>query len=218
MDVLMGDEVGTVGSEGTNESTTDEEGTAVSTVSEIGVKLVRDTVIITATCEGTVDVFVVGAVSPGSAPCTVDTGMVSGLDGGPGKRTALPVPGADDTAGAIVGVRTDCSAGDEAIGTSGDDSGGGAEGLMLLVGICGASCTTVEVVTSVGVTTADVSEMTAGVVTNRARERVHRFPFTVVMDSRGVAMHARDSNKKTPTSLNREDEVKRNQGWQAYAY
>jgi hypothetical protein len=47
----------------------------------------------------------------------------------------------------------------------------------------------------------------------RARERVHRFPFTVVIDSCGVAMQTTGSWKETPAKAQerrrRERETKR---------
>jgi hypothetical protein len=52
----------------------------------------------------------------------------------------------------------------------------------------------------VGVTTAGSSVATMEGTEVRARERVHRFPFTVVViDSCGVAMQTTGSWKETPT-------------------
>jgi hypothetical protein len=61
----------------------------------------------------------------------------------------------------------------------------------------------VEVVTSVGVTTAGsaVVVVKMEVAAVRARERVHRRPFTVVIDSWGDAMQAMGSQKETPARL-----------------
>lgn len=53
---------------------------------------------------------------------------------------------------------------------------------MVLVCICGASSAAVDVVVSGGVTV-DVSVVWEVVRAVRARERVHRLPLTVVIDS-----------------------------------
>jgi hypothetical protein len=66
----------------------------------------------------------------------------------------------------------------------------------------------------VGVTTAascvEVVRMEE-VAAVRARERVHRLPLTVVIDSCGEAMQATGSIKETPARLKREDGEKGNQ-------
>jgi hypothetical protein len=67
----------------------------------------------------------------------------------------------------------------------------------------------VEVVTSVGVTIAGSSVMKVEVAAVRARERVHRLPFTVVIDSCGEAMQATAYTEKRPT---RAQERRRREG------
>jgi hypothetical protein len=66
----------------------------------------------------------------------------------------------------------------------------------------------VDVVTSVGVMIDGSSVVVEVVTAVRARERVHRLPFTVVIDSDGVAMRATAHRKKHRPGLRRRDEEK----------
>lgn len=61
--------------------------------------------------------------------------------------------------------------------------------------VCCVRSITVEVVGSVGAATVDAAGVEIGVdvAAVRARDRVHRLPFTVVIDSCGVAMQAAQS-------------------------
>jgi hypothetical protein len=101
-----------------------------------------------------------------------------------------------------------------ASGGADDGGGGGGGGSAALVCVCGGSTAVVDVVVSVGVTTADsrvVVVRMEEVAAVRARERVHRLPLTVVIDSCGEAMQAIGSIKETLARLKREDGEKENQ-------
>jgi hypothetical protein len=66
----------------------------------------------------------------------------------------------------------------------------------VLGSVCGACSAIVEAVGSVGATTVGAAagvEIEVDVAAVRARERVHRLPFTVVTDSCGEAMQAAQS-------------------------
>ena len=92
----------------------------------------------------------------------------------------------------VVGATAGCSTFVVA-GAEGDEGGGGGgrtEDSVVSVCICDAGSMAVEVVTSVGVTTEGSSVTGAMVGAVRARERVHRLPLTVVIDSWGEAMQA----------------------------
>ena len=79
-----------------------------------------------------------------------------------------------------------------------DEGGGGGTASAALVCTGGASSAVVEVLASVGVTTAGSCVVRIEVAAVRARERVHRRPLTVVIDSCGEAMQATGSIKQTP--------------------
>jgi hypothetical protein len=103
-----------------------------------------------------------------------------------GRASIVPI--ADEIAAAVDGA-----------GDGEGAAGGGEETATALVCAWGACSGEVEVVTSVGVTIDGSSVVRLEVVAVRARERVHRLPFTVVIDSDGVAMQANGSLKETPT-------------------
>ena len=69
--------------------------------------------------------------------------------------------------------------------------------------------------TSVGVTTAASDEVRIEVAAVRTRERVHRRPLTVVIDSCGEAMQSTGSMKETPTGLKKRDGEKEMQARRA---
>lgn len=73
-----------------------------------------------------------------------------------------------------------------------------------LVCICGVFCTVVELVTS-AVVAMDEVDGGALVASVRARERVHRLPFTVVIDSGGEAIRATSHRKTGRKGLGDED-------------
>lgn len=107
-----------------------------------------------------------------------------------------------ELAASVVDAMAGCSAGTVEVG-----EGGGEDCSMALDCICGACSMAVEVVNSVGVTIDGSSVVEVEVAAVRARERVHRLPFTVVIDSCGEAMQAtlveRNANKGS------EEETKR---------
>jgi hypothetical protein len=77
----------------------------------------------------------------------------------------------------------------------------------------------VDVVTSVGETTAGSSAMVEVGAAVRARERVHRLPFTVVIDSCGVAMQAMARRRKRQQGLSgRGEETILQALWALWAY
>jgi hypothetical protein len=78
-------------------------------------------------------------------------------------------------------------------GIAADDAGGGEAASAALDCTWGACSTGVETVISVGVTTTGAALVTIEGTKVRARERVHRLPFTVVIDSCGVAMQTTGS-------------------------
>lgn len=108
-------------------------------------------------------------------------------------RTSLPVPAAEDTTTCDVGIGTiaDASTEEETAGAGGGGGGGGGSGCSdaeppAAVCCVGTAAAIVDEVGSVGATadgTAAGVEVEVGVAAVRARERVHRLPFTVVTDS-----------------------------------
>jgi hypothetical protein len=116
--------------------------------------------------------------------------------------TGLIVPIAEETAACVVvGAAAGCSAGAEGGGAADDTGGGRGASAAALVCTAGAAAVVdVDVVTSDGATTAgsDVVRIEVEVAAVRARERVHRRPLTVVIDSCGEAMQATGSMKETP--------------------
>ena len=134
---------------------------------------------IMATCEDTADDLVTSSVgcprlaSIGSDDARAASESICTDD----IEIALIVPIAEVAAASVVDAVAGCSV-DTMEGVKGGEGGSS----MALVCICGASSMAVEVVGSVEVMidsswTADVD-----VAAVRARERVHRFPFTVVID------------------------------------
>lgn len=116
-------------------------------------------------------------------------------------RTSALVPNAVVAAACDVGRGTiaDCSPGENDAGGAGGGGGGDggcwdAGGLAGGCCVCGGCSATAEVVDSMGAAAVGVAiEVEVGVAAVRARERVHRLPFTVVIDSCGVAMQAAQS-------------------------
>lgn len=152
-----------------------------------------------------------GAATAGTDGPGSDNGPVVADDVG----IALLVPMAEDIAASVVGAATGCSACAVDEGGSGDGgggAGGGAAGgaTAALVCICGTCATAVEVVASVGVTTVGCSLTSEVVAAVRARERVHRLPLTVVIDSCGDAMQttAQLMGKRSRQGLRRGDDEK----------
>jgi hypothetical protein len=144
----------------------------------------------TATCGGTS----AGSFGPGCATASGAT-SASGRVCGEGLGAALLVPVAEELADVVAaagGGSADADEDEAGGGGGGGGSEGGAEDAAALVCICGACAAGVEEVTSVGVTTAGSCVVRLEVAAVRARERVHRLPFTFVVDSWGVAMQATD--------------------------
>jgi hypothetical protein len=195
-------------------------GTAKATTSEfVGARLVGRVEDTAAACEGTADGpsdsgdGCPGAAAAGPAGASFGSGAIRVDDVG----TGLIVPIADvaaasvvDVVGAATGCSVGCSVGCSAavVDEEGGGGGGGGGAAAVLVCICDASSRVVDEVTSVGVTTADSSVVVEVVAAVRAREREHRFPFTVVIDSCGVAMRAKALRKKRRLGLRRRDEKK----------
>lgn len=161
-------------------------------------------VVATGSCAGTF-AGLLASTGPLGRAATGPDGRI-GTRFGVGERgTALIVPIAEDTATCVdVGAATGCSAGAEDEGDAaagggggggGEDSAGASTALDCTGGACagGACAAGVVAVTSVGVTTAGSCEVTIEEARVRARERVHRFPLTVVIDSCGVAMQTTGS-------------------------
>lgn len=169
-----------------------------------------------------------GTAAVGSAGTTSAGGVTSADERG----TALIVPvGEDAAAGVVVGAAAGCSAGccdgcsaggpatscigcacaaEEGTG-SGDGAGGAGASAAALVCICGTCSAICEVLTSVGMTMVGSSGAATVVAAVRARERVHRRPFTVVTNSCGEAMQATNSSRKRQQGLkrrNREKEIR----------
>jgi hypothetical protein len=193
-------------------------GTAKATTSEfVGARLVGRVKDTAAACEGTADGpsdsgdGCPGAAAAGPAGASFGSGAIRVDDVG----TGLIVPIADvaaasvvDVDGAATGCSVGCSVGCSAAVVDEEGGGGGGGAAAVLVCICDASSTVVDEVTSVGVTTADSSVVVEVVAAVRAREREHRFPLTVVIDSCGVAMRAKAHRKKRRLGLRRRDEGK----------
>jgi hypothetical protein len=191
---------------------------AVGIVSElVGVGSVETSGVTTATCEATAAtagmLFSTGLFGPAAA-CSDGARIASGIVGASGIETALIVPIAEETAAACVVVgaaKRWSAAAEEGGGAAAEDDGGGGGGgeareeaaPTTVVCACCACSAVVEVVTSVGVTTAGsaVVVVRIEVAAVRARERVHRRPLTVVIDSCGEAMQATGSKKETPAAF-----------------
>jgi hypothetical protein len=129
--------------------------------------------------------------------------------------TELIVPIAEETAACVVvGAAAGCSAGAEEGGAADDagGAGGGASATALVCTAGAAAVVDVDVVTSDGATTAgsDVVRIEVEVAAVRARERVHRRPLTVVIDSCGEAMQATGSIEETPTRAQKRRRRERN--------
>lgn len=155
-----------------------------------------------ATCEGTTTVSLVGEGA--LVGCTSGAGADDGMTAGGGRvasdmRTSLLVPNAVDAATCGVGRGTiaDCPSGEVNAGGAGGDGGGGGcwDAGGLAAGCVRGGCSAVvEVVDSMGAAAVGVAVgVEVGVVAVRAWERVHRLPFTVVIDSCGVAIQAAQS-------------------------
>ena len=184
-------------------------GAAKSNVSElVDDVLVGGAEVPSATCKGaTAGLRDSSAGCPGLAAAGPDSArFASALFGADDIGAGILVPIAEDTATSVVGTTAGCSAGSVEEGGSGEGEGGGCS--TGLVCICGACSTAVEVVNSVGVTTDGSSVVTVDVAAVRARERVHRLPLTVVIDSCGEAMQTIAHRKKRQQGLKRGDEEK----------
>jgi len=156
----------------------------------------------TATC----DRSSAGSFGPG---CATASGAISAsrVDCAEGLGTALLVPIAEELADVVA------AAGGGSAGADEDEAGGGSEGgaddAAALVCICGACAAGIEEVTSVGVTTAGSSVVRLEVVAVRARDRVQRLPFTVVVDSWGAAMQPTDHRGKANKGQGEEERERR---------
>tara|TARA_R110002003_G_scaffold53_4_gene4655 strand:+ start:2657 stop:3217 length:561 start_codon:yes stop_codon:yes gene_type:complete len=171
-------------------------GTAVGIESELVVAgTVEEALVATTACEGitTGSAAATGPFGPASAGS--DGSMIASASGvvvDDGIGIALIVPIAEETAAwVVVGAAAGCSA--CVVEEEAAAGGGGGGASTELVCICGACSTAGEVVTSVGATTAGSGVVKMEVAAVRARERVHRLPFTVVIDSCGDAMQATGS-------------------------
>lgn len=124
----------------------------------------------------------------------------SGGAGADGIGAALIVPMAEETvACVVVGAAAGGSiAGDDGGGAAAKDDGdrGGASAALVCAG--GASCAVVDVVTCGGSAAVVSWVVKTEVAAVLARERVHRRPLTVVIDSCGEAMQTTGSIKQTP--------------------
>lgn len=108
-------------------------------------------------------------------------------------RTSLPVPAAEDTTTCGVGIDTiaDASTGEDDSASAGGGGGGGSGGgpaagppaAVCCVGAASAVAEEDGSVGAAGVGTAAGVEIEVDVAAVRARERIHRLPFTVVTDS-----------------------------------
>jgi hypothetical protein len=190
-------------------------GTARATTSElVGTGLVGTIKDIAAACEGTVDGSVgssgsssddcPGAAAVGPSGASFGDGAIRVDDVG----IELIVPIADVAAASVVdvfGAATGCSVGCSAEVVD-ELGGGGGAAAAVLVCTRDASSAVVDVVTSVGVTTAVSAVVLEVVAAVRARERIHRLPFTVVTDSCGLAMRATAHRKRRQQGLRRIDE------------
>lgn len=145
----------------------------------------EDAMTISLDCEG---VFGVGVAGVGAE----DSKTALGEDGASDVRTVLPVPNAEVTAacdvgrGRSVGCLTED---DDATGAGGGGGGGnwGAGGLLTAVGcVCGTCSAIIDVVGPVAATEVGGAigvDIEVEVAAVRTRERVHRLPLTVVIDS-----------------------------------
>lgn len=126
-----------------------------------------------------------------SVSLTTTAGSGAAAAGGVGTKFASGADcAADDAAGLSASVAEGAASWDEGAAAAWVDDGGSSAASF--VSICCASVVVAEGATSGGVTWA-ASELRVGVAAVRARERVHRLPLTVVIDSCGVDMPGIDS-------------------------
>jgi hypothetical protein len=156
--------------------------------------------------------FSTGLLGPAAATCD-GAELASAVVGASGIGAGVSVPIAVETVACVEGAAADGSAATEEGGgatacAGGIDAGGDSTALVCAGG---GATTAVEVAMSVVVTSggACVVVVRIEVAAVRARERVHRRPLTVVIDSCGVAMQATGSMKETPA---RAQERRRREG------